>query len=120
MKQEFLNFVNELMKASPELTQELMTDDIRAYLDILKDIKNEKPEITENGRKVLEFLQEHSDVRLWKTKDVADMMGVSSRSISGSFRKLVNDGFCEKMGQSPIIYALTEKGKNYKFIDDEN
>ena len=36
MKQEFLNFVNELMKANPELTNKLMTDNIKAYLDILK------------------------------------------------------------------------------------
>ena len=41
MKQEFLNFVNELMKANPELTNKLMTDNIKAYLDILKDIKDE-------------------------------------------------------------------------------
>jgi len=28
MKQEFLNFVESLMKANPELTESLMTDDI--------------------------------------------------------------------------------------------
>jgi len=28
MKQEFLNFIDELMKASPELTEKLMTENI--------------------------------------------------------------------------------------------
>jgi hypothetical protein len=29
-------------------------------------------------------------------------------------RKLVTDGFCEKVGSDPVIYTITEKGKNYK------
>ena len=104
MKKEFLYFVNELMKANPELTETLMTDDIRAYLDLLKDVKDEKPVITENGL----------------AKDVADQIGISSRGVSGAFRKLVNDGFCEKIGKDPVIYSLTEKGKNFKMIEGEN
>lgn len=120
MKKEFLYFVNELMKANPELTETLMTDDIRAYLDLLKDAKDEKPVITENGLVILNYLQEHSDIRLWKAKDVADQIGISSRGVSGAFRKLVNDGFCEKIGKDPVIYSLTEKGKNFKMIEGEN
>ena len=27
-------------------------------------------------------------------------------------RKLVTDGFVEKIGQDPVMYSLTEKGKN--------
>lgn len=120
MKQEFLNFVNELMKANPELTDKLMTDNIKAYLDILKDIKNEKPVLTENGRLILKYLQDNQDVRLWKAKDIAEQMGISSRGASGTMRKLVNDGFCEKIGQDPVIYTLTEKGKNYVIEEGEN
>jgi hypothetical protein len=26
-------------------------------------------------------------------------------------RKLVTDGFGEKVGQDPVVYAITEKGK---------
>ena len=33
---------------------------------------------------------------------------------SDKLRKLVNDGFCEKVGQDPVVYALTDKGRNYK------
>ena len=119
MKEQFLNFVNELMKANPELTRKMMNDDVQAYLNMLNDVKDEKPVLTENGKLLLRYLQEHSDIRTWKAKDVADRLGVSSRGISGSFRKLVNDGFCEKLGQNPVVYCLTEKGTNYKIIDEE-
>ena len=114
MKNEFLNFVETLMKENPDKTNELMTDNIMAYLNILKEVKEDKPTITENGIKILTFLQENQDVKCWKAKDIADGMGISSRGVSGTLRKLVTDGFCDKLGKEPIIYSLTEKGKNFK------
>ncbi len=114
MKNEFLNFVETLMKENPDKTNELMTDNIMAYLNILKEVKEDKPIITENGIKILAFLQENKDVKCWKAKDIADGMGISSRGVSGTLRKLVTDGFCDKLGKEPIIYSLTEKGKNFK------
>lgn len=119
MKEQFLKFVNELMKANPEKTKELMNEDVQAYLNMLNDVKDEKPVLTENGKVLLRYLQEHKDVRTWKAKDAADGLGVSSRGISGSFRKLVNDGFCEKLGQNPAVYCLTEKGTNFEIMDEE-
>lgn len=120
MKQEFLNFVNALMEANPNLTNELMTDNIKAYLEILTGAKDEKPVLTENGKLILEYLQDHQDTRLWKAKDLAEQMGISSRGASGTMRKLVNDGFCEKIGKDPCVYSLTEKGKNYVIDKGEN
>ena len=117
MKQEFLNFINKLMKANPKLTEELMTEEIKAYLDILRDSNNEKPELTENGQTILKYLQQNIETTFWKSKDIADQLGIASRSVSGTMRKLVNDGFCEKMGANPIVYILSDKGKNYKFND---
>ena len=103
MKQEFLNFINSLMEANPELTNKLMTENIQAYLDILKDVKIEKSELTENGKIILRYLQANQDIKLWKAKDIADKIGISSRGVSGTMRKMVNDGFCDKIGQSPIV-----------------
>ena len=120
MKEEFLNFINELMKASPKLVDELMTENIQAYLDILKDTKKEKPVLTENGKLILKYLQENLNLKCWKAKDLADLIGISSRGASGAMRKLVNDGFCEKISQDPVIYTLTEKGKNFEIIEGEN
>ena len=45
-------------------------------------------------------------------KDIAEGLFVSSRTVSGAMRKLVTDGYVEKVGQEPVVYAITEKGKN--------
>ncbi len=120
MKQEFLKFIETLMNANPELTKQLMTEDIQAYLNILKEVQEDKPVLTANGALVLKCLQENQNIRLWKAKDLAETIGISSRCVSGAMRKLVNDGFCEKLGQEPVIYTLTEKGKNFEIIEGEN
>lgn len=102
------------MNENPDKANELMTENIKAYLDILADEKEEKPVLTEKGTALLSFLQKNDNVRTWKAKDLAEAMGISSRGASGGLRKLVNDGFCEKLADNPSVYALTEKGKNYK------
>jgi len=33
-------------------------------------------------------------------------------------RKLCNDGFCEKIGKDPCIFALTDKGKTFVIEKD--
>ena len=107
------------MEAAPDVAEQLMTDNVKAYIDILKDVKDEKPVVTENGQQILKYLQENPDVRTWKAKDLADKMGLMSRGVSGTLRKLVNDGYCEKVSTDPVVYAITEKGKNFK-IEGEN
>lgn len=113
MKQEFLDFLNSLMEAAPEVVEEKMTDNIRQYIETLSGIKDEKPVITDNGKVILDYMQK-TEVPMMKAKDIGDGLMISSRKVSGSLRKLVTDGFVEKVGQDPVIYALTEKGKNFK------
>ena len=114
MKKEFIDFLNALMEAAPEVVNEKMTDTIKTYIEmIMNDTKSDKPEITDNGKVILNYMQQ-SDVSMMKARDIADGLGISSRGVSGSLRKLVSDGFFEKVGSNPSVYALTEKGKNYK------
>lgn len=96
-----------------------MTENVKAYLDMLRGEKTEKPPLTENGKKILKHLQENQEVKTWKAKDLAESMGVSSRGTSSSLRKLVIDGFCEKIADNPSVYTLTEKGKNYNINIEE-
>ena len=72
----------------------------------------EKPMFTESGLSILEYLQT-CDAKSLKARDIADGMVVSSRQVSGAIRKLVTDGFVDKYGQNPVIYSLTEKGRNF-------
>ena len=53
LKKEFLDFLTALMEAAPDVAERLMTDNVKAYIDILKDVKDEKPVVTENGQQIL-------------------------------------------------------------------
>ena len=97
-----------------------MTENIKAYLDVLKNEKADKPTLTEKGSMLLEYLQMHQEIKTWKAKDLALAMGLTSRGTSGGLRKLVNDGFCEKVADNPSIYTLTEKGKNFIINKEDN
>ena len=112
MKQEFIDFLNALIAAAPEVAKEKMTDNVKAYIDALTDKKAEKPLLTDNGKLVLKYLQ-GVEPGIYKAKDIADGLFVSSRNVSGAMRKLVTDGFVEKVGEQPALYILTEKGKNF-------
>jgi len=110
-KQEFINFVED------ELMSKLETEDIpegvRVYWEAFKGKKEEdKPLFTDTGRMILGYMQEHaSDLPIMKAKDIGEGLFVSSRKVSGSIRKLVTEGYVEKVGQDPVVYELTEKGK---------
>lgn len=113
MKKEFIDFINALMNAAPDVAEQLMSDNVKKYLETLTDGSKDKPELTDNGKLVLKYMQDHLDTAAWKAREIADGLFVSSRNVSGAMRKLVTDGFVEKLGQDPVIYAITEKGKNY-------
>lgn len=116
MKQEFIEFLNALMKAAPQVVEELMTENIQTYINALNDKKAEKPLLTDNGKLILSWLQKAPN-GIYTAKTIAEGLFVSSRNVSGSIRKLVTDGFVEKVGEAPALYNITEKGKNFKIED---
>lgn len=75
--------------------------------------------ITENGTKILKYMQENFEKynNVFNSKGIGEGIFVSSRSVSGSMKKLIAEGFIEKIGQNPVSYAITEKGKNKKLND---
>ena len=65
-------------------------------------------------------MQENVETKsnIFTSKEAAEALFTSGRSIAGSMRKLVSDGYVEKMGKNPVQYSLTEKGKLYTIIDN--
>lgn len=114
MKQEFIEFLNALIAAAPEVAEKMMTDNVKNYIEALtSNTEVEKPVLTDNGKLILGWMQQNSDQTALKAKDIAEGLFISSRTVSGAIRKLVDDGFVEKMGKDPVIYSITEKGKNF-------
>lgn len=109
----FLSMVTELVDEAIAAGKELDADAL-VYLEALKTSKEkDKPQFTDNGKLIFNFMKDNFEPvnNLFKAKDIAEGIFVSSRSVSGSIRKLVTDGFVEKIGADPIVYSLTAVGK---------
>ena len=89
MKQEFLDFVDALMKAAPEVAEQLMTENVKMYMEALSSNINDKPILTDNGKIILAFLQENGD-QSWTAKGLSNQLG---------------------LGKDPTVYVLSNKGK---------
>ena len=114
LKQDFVNYVESNFETNP------LPEGLTEYWNTFKNgskSSEDKPLFTANGRKILEFLKDHQEKEVWKSKDVAEEMFISSRTVSGSMRKLVNDGYVDKVSTDPVMYSLTEKGKECIFED---
>ena len=110
-KQEFINFIETVLN---ENKIDTLPENVQLYWDAFRgtDENGEKPMFTDNGKIILQYLQNNVDTPMWKARDIAEGLFISSRAVSGAMRKLVTDGFVEKVGQDPVVYAITEKGKN--------
>ena len=110
-KDEFIKYVEDLIDGN----HYEMSENVRLYLEALKGkVEEDKPIFTDNGKLILQYLKDHQETPMWKARDIAEGLFISSRAVSGAMRKLVSDGFVEKVGQDPVMYALTDAGRNIK------
>lgn len=104
-----------------EMVEELITDkvlsggyeDALEYFERFKEVKEtEKPKFTENGKKILQFMQDNKDKynNMFKAKEIGEGLFMSSKGVGGALRKLVTDGYAEKIGENPVVYSLTNMG----------
>lgn len=115
-KNEFIKYVEDLMNYTREMDAPVMNDEAHSYWEALcGGNDNEKPTFTDNGKLIMKYLQGlPADTPMMKAKEIAEGMFISSRAVSGAMRKLVTDGFVEKVGQDPVMYSLTDAGRNIK------
>lgn len=115
--EEFLDFVDYLMQNCREQPV-TMSENVQDYLDALRSSnKNSQREFTKNGKAILQWLQ-RAPAGMYRARDIAEGMDISSKTVSGAMRKLVADGFVEKVGKEPVVYSITEKGRNTTFNDE--
>lgn len=109
-KEKFIEEVSKMLEDSPEKYFSADALDYWNGLQVSGDPS--KPKFTENGKIVLQYIKNNKDQynNLFKAKDIGEGLGISSRTASGAMRKLVTDGYIEKMGSDPVVYAVTAKG----------
>ena len=120
-KEAFIKIIQTEIFDRTDIYAENYPDEYALAASFWEDFKDGKVKnsgaMTENGKKLLSWMQENVDImtNLFTSKEAAEALFTSGRSIAGSMRKLVNDGYVEKTGKDPVQYSLTEAGKNYQF-----
>ena len=120
-KEAFIKIIQTEIFDRTDIYAENYPDEYELAASFWEDFKDGKVKnsgvMTENGKKLLSWMQENVDTmaNLFTSKEAAEALFTSGRSIAGSMRKLVNDGYVEKTGKDPVQYSLTEAGKNYQF-----
>ena len=120
-KEAFIKIIQTEIFDRTDIYAENYPDEYELAASFWEDFKDGKVKnsgaMTENGKKLLSWMQENVDTmtNLFTSKEIAEGLFTSGRSVAGSMRKLVTDGYVEKVGKDPVQYSLTEKGINYKF-----
>lgn len=106
-------FIEELEEIGIDFKTQLSEESYQCYLDLKKGKASNSKGITENGTKILSYMQENCEKynNSFKAKEIGKGLFMSSRSVSGSMRKLISDGYVEKIGSDPVVYSITDHGK---------
>lgn len=94
-----------------EEVKEHLTVDALKFLDELKSKQSQK--FTENGLKILKCMRENKEkyLNIFTSKQLGELLFMPPRSVSGSMKKLLTDGYTEKKSANPVTYGLTTLGE---------
>ena len=110
-KQKFIEWISE------NVNVEDMPEDVASYWNgFIITKEKEKPAFTDNGKMILQYMQTAVGTH-FTSKEMAEALTASSRTVSGAMRKLVTDGYVEKVGADPVVYEITDKGKAIEWED---
>lgn len=113
----FINLIQTEIFDRADIWAENYGEDYKTAAAFWEEFKNSKvavnSKITENGKKVLLMMQELEEEmsNMFTSKELAEKLETSGRSVSGVLRKLANDGYISKEGKNPIYYSLSEVGR---------
>ena len=113
----FINLIQTEIFDRADIWTENYGEDYKTAAAFWEEFKNSKVavnnKITENGKKVLLMMQELEEEmsNMFTSKELAEKLETSGRSVGGVLRKLANDGYISKEGKNPIYYSLSEVGR---------
>ena len=111
-------FIEEITKLLEDAPEKYLSEDALDFWNGLQASGTAKPAFTDNGKLILQYIRDNKDSfnNIFKAKDIGEGLGISSRTASGAMRKLVTDGYIEKVGTSPVVYSLTDAGENVDIV----
>lgn len=112
-KTEFIEELEEIIAFSIQTRGSGLSAEAHEYFEAFKAVEEKvKPAFTENGAKILQWMQDNQEQfnNIFKSKEIGEGLFISSRAASGSIRKLVTDGYVSKIGGNPSCYSLTSAG----------
>lgn len=115
-KEAFIKLIDELLNDVPDFFGE--SEEGKKAFAFFEEMKSSKggngKAITENGAKIISFMRDNEEKHknLFSAKVVGEGLFISGRAVAGSMRKLVSDGYVEKIGKDPTMYALTQSGRD--------
>lgn len=111
-KQEFIDMVERMIDCySAQWPDINLQTKWPGGWSFFQEMKKFEPKLTENGIKIITCMK---DMIAYETsKYVAEQLGLSSRTVSASLIKLVNDGYVLKhtADKGPATYKLSDLGK---------
>lgn len=111
-KEKFISEIETILATNP-ISEEAMS--------FFNELKSSAPIVTEKGINILSYVQKQSMDYIFTAKMLAEQIDMNTRSISGTIRKLITDGFLEKVGNSsPLTYKITESGYNLDLDNIKN
>lgn len=113
-KEKFIELVQLLMDREKfNFDDEEWKDALEFWKGLQISGDNGRPQFTDNGKLILQYMKDNEDSynNFFKAKDIGEGLSISSRTVSGAMRKLINDGYVEKMGADPTVYAITSLGE---------
>lgn len=113
MYDKFIAAIEATIADVPDFFTEKELEEFQALKeDLQQKLQNE---VSENGARILTWMNENKALynNCMSAKIIGEGLFLSSRSISGTMRKLVTNGYVEKIGVNPVQYSITEKGSSY-------
>ena len=115
---EYISYLlrEEALEGVTEEDKELIEYWENSFKQELLDYIKPSGKLTEIGSKILIYMQnqkQQNNKKQFTAKNIAEGLFISSRSVSGAMRKMINDGYIVKCSDKPVAYSLVEDVDNY-------
>ena len=111
-------FIREVERLFAENENSIDPVALDFFKDYCKGKATNKKEITEKGISIILGMRAMEDGYVTAAAIGAEI-DMNGKSVAGSLKKLVTDGYVEKKAGNPAAYRLTEKGQTCEIVAPE-